>query len=144
MKARSFLAALFAGIVVVGIVTVGRPLSAKAGPVGFAAGGNAAAAYPVGSATGPNPATVANGSTTLGIGIPFQTQTIDNYMYAGSCPWIQPALAAEGYSIGNGANQWKITYQPLKGNDISLNTYAPWINSEPAITQGNLTVAASA
>lgn len=145
MKPRPFVTPLLVGLAILALAAVGTPEAARAGNVGFAAGGNTpVGTYPVGIPTGSNPAWAPNGGSLLGIGIPMNTQVPDNYMYAGTCPWVQPALAAEGYSFGNGANQWQIVYQPLKMDDITLSNYGAYVNYQPPVSLGGLTVSGSA
>ncbi len=135
MKAWSYFTTLFAGLA---LLAGGSFHGAQAAPVvGFAAGGRTTAGtYPVGNPTGVTFAGAANGFSQLGIDIPINTSIYDNYMVAGNCAWLQPALAAEGYVFGNGANQWKINLVALPVAAISLTTYSAYVNTKPAATGG--------
>ena len=55
-----------------------------------------------------------------------------NYRTAGNCPWLLPALNAQGF---NAANGWTINFFALTGN-IELDTYLAWVDTAPAFTQG--------
>jgi hypothetical protein len=109
MRVRALAVAL-----AVALITLGLPL-----------GASAALLIPNGNPTGANPASQWNGSSTL---VPSPA----SYRVAGDCPWIIPALNAEGF---NAANLWTINTVALNG-DITLGTYVPWVNTDPAITQG--------
>jgi hypothetical protein len=145
MRARTLFIRLLAGCALGAPLAGGCFDSLQAGPVGFAAGGNTTAGtYPVGNATGVTVASAKNGTSTLGIGTPINTSIIDNYMAAGTCTWLKPALAAEGYSFGTGAKQWTLNYMTLPAAAISLTTYLAWVNTKPAATGGDTTLAAAA
>lgn len=81
---------------------------------------------------GTNPAVGTGGRSVL-------TPAPAVYEIAGSCPWLVPALNAEGFSKANG---WTINTQALQGN-IQLNTYNAWVNSYGQVTAGGMTVAAT-
>ena len=55
-----------------------------------------------------------------------------NYRTRGNCPWLLPALNAQGF---NAANGWAINFFALTGG-LELDTYLPWVDTAPAITQG--------
>jgi hypothetical protein len=60
------------------------------------------------------------------------------YVAEGGCPWLLPALAAEGFSAANG---WTISMVPLEGT-LTLDTYKPWVDVDPAINCGSYGFAA--
>lgn len=57
-----------------------------------------------------------------------------SYRVAGDCPWVIPALQAQGFTK---ANNWTINTQALVG-DIELDVYMPWTNLRPGFTQGTI------
>lgn len=89
---------------------------------------NANLIVPTTNPTHPNPATAANGSSTLDPAPAL-------YRTYGDCVWLISALSAQGYDAAHG---WTINTATLDGG-ISLDTYRPWVNTEPAITQGVFT-----
>jgi hypothetical protein len=70
------------------------------------------------------------------------------FMPAGSCPWLQPALDAQGYrqirpgvdnpaTIGDG--RWTINRLSLAGN-LYLDTYKAFVDTAPRVNIDNFTV----
>jgi hypothetical protein len=81
---------------------------------------------PNGNPTGPALAVGTAGTSALNV-------NPASYRVAGDCPWVVPALNAEGF---NAANGWTINTVALTGNDITLGTYLDYADVQPAITQG--------
>lgn len=83
---------------------------------------------PNGNPTGDRVASGPNGSSTLD---PSPAIYVDN------CPWLSPALAAQGFdadgldNIAGNADDWTITYLDLAGS-FTLDTYDAWVDSYPA------------
>jgi hypothetical protein len=75
---------------------------------------------------GPTAGPAKNGGTTT------LTPSPALYMPKGSCPWLLPALAAQGFSAANG---WTINLIAMQGN-LQLDAYYPWVDKEPAIDYG--------
>lgn len=88
---------------------------------------------PNGNPTGPAVAL----SATNG-GRSFLDPNPAQYMVAGSCPWLTPALDAQGYSEANG---WTINRIALQGS-ITLATYRAWADTDPAVSKGGMSLAA--
>src|SRR5258708_5769709 len=67
----------------------------------------------------------------------------------GNCPWLLPALTAEGFAkVDNtnprgysGANGWTINFATLQGS-FTRNTYYPYATKVPDVSLGGLTVPA--
>jgi len=79
------------------------------------------------TSTYPNPAVSNGGTTTLDLN-PL------SYRVAGNCPWVQPALTAEGFSAANG---WTINLVALTATaTITRGTYGPWADIDPNFSQG--------
>lgn len=88
---------------------------------------------PNGNPTGPAVAL----SATNG-GRSFLDPSPAQYMVAGSCPWLTPALNAQGYSAANG---WTINRIALQGS-ITLGTYRAWADTDPSVSKGGMSLAA--
>jgi len=106
-------------------------LGAAAVALGWGLPSRASLAIPNGNPTAP--ATVSNGSDSSTL---YPAPAV--YMPEGGCPWLLPALAAQGISAANG---WTITMVPLEGT-ITLDTYTPWVDQDPAIDCGSFSFAA--
>ncbi len=87
---------------------------------------------PNGNPTGPAVAQSANG------GYVFLDPSPAQYMIAGSCPWLTPALDAQGYSVANG---WTINRIALQGS-ITLGTYRAWADTDPDVAKGGMSLGA--
>jgi len=87
---------------------------------------------PNGNPTGPAVAQSANG------GYVFLDPSPAQYMVAGSCPWLTPALDAQGYSVANG---WTINRIALQGS-ITLGTYRAWADTDPDVAKGGMSLGA--
>lgn len=84
---------------------------------------------PNGNPTGPAAAYGADGSSTLGPSPAIA-------MLGGTCPWLEPALKAEGYwakgadGIAGNADDWAIQYKHLAGT-LTLQNYFAWYGTQP-------------
>jgi hypothetical protein len=70
---------------------------------------------------GPVASSTGEGKSTL-------DPTPGSYRISGDCPWVVPALAAQGFSA---ANNWTIDTAALSGS-LTLNIYDPWVNTAAA------------
>ena len=62
------------------------------------------------------------------------------YEPAGNCPWLLPALAAQGFSAANG---WTINLVALTSSSLKMGNYAAWVDSAPKFGQNGLSVGAT-
>jgi hypothetical protein len=105
----------------------------------------------------PNPATatpIPGGYTNISSGTPkFVVNVTPNpalLMLQGNCPWLLPALSAQGFARADpnaprgysGANGWTINFATLQGS-FTRNMYYPWADRAPAVALGGLNVAAT-
>ncbi|MBI5763502.1 MAG: hypothetical protein HZA51_08265 [Planctomycetes bacterium] len=85
---------------------------------------------PDGNPTGPASASGPQGTSTLG-----PSPAIP--MLAGTCPWLVPALAAQGFdddgadNINGNADDWNIVYVNLPENALRLRQYNAWYGTQP-------------
>jgi len=99
----------------------------------------------------PNPANATappNGYTNISAGNPKYVVTATPnpaiFIPNGNCPWLLPALAAEGFAtrVGPGyigANGWTINFMNLSENaSFTLQVYYPWADKAPAYSINGL------
>ena len=106
----------------------------------------------------PNPAgptAIPNGYTNVSSGTPkYVVNVTPNpavFIPNGNCPWLLPALAAEGFAQADptnpggytGANGWTINFMELSATGIfTRQIYYPWADKAPSYSLGGLTVPA--
>jgi hypothetical protein len=104
----------------------------------------------------PNPAPttpIPNGFTNVSAGTPSYLVTATPnpavYIAQGNCPWLLPALSAEGFAKADatnprgysGANGWTINFVELAGS-FTRQVYYPWADMAPAYSLNGLNSAA--
>ncbi len=106
----------------------------------------------------PNPATttpIPAGSTNISAGNPKYVVTATPnpavFIPQGNCPWLLPALSAEGFAKADpmnprgytGANGWTINFVELsQTGSFTRQVYYPWADSVPAYSLNGLNSAA--
>ena len=85
-----------------------------------------------------NPTPIPNGYTNTGGGFTVTvTPSPASFRSMGNCPWLLPALSAEGFVVQQGAgyvgaNGWTVNFSTLAGG-FTMNSYYPYATAAPAI-----------
>jgi hypothetical protein len=97
-----------------------------------------------------NPTPIPNGYTNYSATANLFVNATPNpaqFITQGNCPWLLPALSAQGFAQADnsnprgysGANGWTINFASLQGS-FTLNNYYPWADRQPPFSLNGLSV----